>query len=219
MSMKRVVLSVCLALAVITSIFAPRSFATNVVTGGDLQVHGIVESTSGGFKFPDGSTLTTAGLNGLLFNVGFVIDNSGSNTGNLLSGAIKFGSDVSTEGIASQRTPGTNQHGLDFYTNGMARLSILNNGYIGVGNRNPDFPLTVSMDKTWTHARFGDVKPTYIGSNGSWIGGNLYWDGNSAFWRYGSLGEGSLIFLEGEGLPLPRRPQESRGVTQPRPGD
>jgi len=178
---KRVVLSACLALPVITALVAPRAFAAGVVTLGDLQVQGVVESTSGGFKFPDGSTLTTAGLNGLLFNVGFIVDNSGSNTGNLLSGAIKFGPGSTGEGIASQRTSGTNQNGLDFYTNGTARLSILNNGYIGVGNRSPDFPFTVSLHKTWTHARFGDIKPTYIGSNGSWIGGNLYWDGGSGF--------------------------------------
>jgi hypothetical protein len=54
-----------------------------VETVGDLTVQGVVESTSGGFKFPDGSTLTTSGLNGLLFNVGFVVDDSNSNQGNM----------------------------------------------------------------------------------------------------------------------------------------
>lgn len=203
--------SLCLFFQLSSAVFVSQAAAVDVQTVGDLQVQGIIESTSGGFKFPDGSTLTTAGLNGLLFNVGFIVDNSGSNTGNLLSGAIKFGAGTTGEGIASQRTAGTNQNGLDFYTNNTARFSILNNGYIGIGNRSPDFPLTVSLHKTWAHARFGDIKPTYIGSNGSWIGGNLYWDGSSSHWRYGSLGEASLIFLEGGGLTFATAPSGTGG--------
>ncbi len=52
-------------------------------TVGDLKVDGQKWSTSGGFKFPDGTELITSGLSGLLFNIGFVVDNSNSNAGNL----------------------------------------------------------------------------------------------------------------------------------------
>ena len=198
--LKRIVLPVsALLLLISSSKLASNAVAADVLTVGDLQVQGIIESTGGGFKFPDGSTLTTAGLSGLLFNVGFVVDNSNSNTGNLLSGAVKFGAGSTGEGIASQRTAGTNQNGIDLFTNNTARISILNNGYIGIGNRSPAFPLTVSLAKSWTHARFGDTMPTYIGSNASWIGSNLYWDA-SYTWKHGSTGAGGLMFLTNPGI-------------------
>lgn len=69
---------------------ASSAFASSVETNGDLTIHGIVESTSGGFKFPDGTTWSAGNMSGLNFNVGFVVDNSDSNAGNLNSGAIKL---------------------------------------------------------------------------------------------------------------------------------
>lgn len=48
------------------------------------------------------------------------------------SPGLIFGSSDS-EGIASKRTAGGNQNGLDFYTNSTARLSITNIGNIGIG--------------------------------------------------------------------------------------
>jgi hypothetical protein len=145
MSMKRLAFSLCFSLLLVSSAFAPCTFAASVETDGDLEVNGQIWSTSGGFKFPDGSTLTTAGLNGLLFNVGFVVDNSGSNAGNLLSGAIKFGAgDGATgEAIASQRIGSGNVNGLDFYTNSTSRLAIANNGKVGIGTRAPTEALDV----------------------------------------------------------------------------
>jgi hypothetical protein len=125
-------------------VFEQAGLAADVETVGNLTVHGVVESASGGFKFPDGSMLTASGLNGLLFNVGFVVDDSASNTGNLNSGAIKFGSPSSGEGIASQRTSGTQQNGLDFYTNYASRLFIDKNGYVGIGTRAPAYMLDVA---------------------------------------------------------------------------
>jgi hypothetical protein len=142
---KKMILSLCFSLLLVSSAFAPGTFAASVETNGDLEVNGQIWSTSGGFKFPDGSTLTTAGLNGLLFNVGFVVDNSGSNAGNLLSGAIKFGAgDGATgEGIASQRIGSGNVNGIDFYTNSTSRLAITNNGKVGIGTRAPTEALDV----------------------------------------------------------------------------
>jgi hypothetical protein len=136
-------LSLCFSLFLIPLISANLSLAASVETVGDLKVNGVIESTSGGFKFPDGSTLNTAGLNGILFNVGFVVDNSGSNTGNFNSGAIKFGSSASGEGIASQRTAGGNQYGLDFYSDFTKRMSISQGGKVGIGTDAPSEALHV----------------------------------------------------------------------------
>lgn len=137
MWMKKTALTLCCL-----PLLASSPLAADVETVGDLKTQGWIQSGSG-FKFPDGSELTTSGLNGLLFNVGFVVDNSGSNTGTLNSGAIKFGSDISGEGIASQRTTGTGLNGLDFYTNYVSRLFIGNDGKVGIGTRTPSQALDV----------------------------------------------------------------------------
>jgi len=44
--------------------FVKTGAAADVETNGDLTVHGVIESASGGFRFPDGSTLTTVGVTG-----------------------------------------------------------------------------------------------------------------------------------------------------------
>lgn len=69
------------------------------------------------------------------------IDQGDSNNGfinnSALTGAgLTFGIG-SGEGIASKRTTGGNQHGLDFYTAFANRLSILNNGFVGIGRQTP----------------------------------------------------------------------------------
>jgi hypothetical protein len=73
---------------------------------------------------------------------GLVVDNAGLNNGNLNPG-LTFGSS-SGEGIASKRTNGVNKYGLDFYTAGNPRLSILNGGNVGIGNPSPASKLDVS---------------------------------------------------------------------------
>ena len=50
--------------------------------------------------------------------------------------ALTFGL-LSFEGIASKRTAGGNQYGLDFYTKNAARLSITNEGNVGIGTGAP----------------------------------------------------------------------------------
>jgi hypothetical protein len=44
--------------------FERAGFAASVETVGDLTVQGVIQSSSGGFRFPDGSTLTSAGVTG-----------------------------------------------------------------------------------------------------------------------------------------------------------
>ena len=56
----------------------------------------------------------------------------------------------SGEGIASQRTAGINQYGLDFYTGFARRMSILQNGNIGIGTTNPAANLDLySASQAW----------------------------------------------------------------------
>ena len=81
----------------------------------------VVRATGGAF-FYDGAT-------------GVVIDSSGSNYGTIDFG-IKFGLG-SGEGIASQRAAGPNQYDLNFYTAFADRMTIVNNGFVGINTTNP----------------------------------------------------------------------------------
>jgi hypothetical protein len=77
-----------------------------------------------------------------------MIDQQGNNNGVLNNGTtngvgLTFGVN-SGEGIASQRTAGVNQDGLDFYTGYNHQMSILHNGNIGMGITNPSTALQVS---------------------------------------------------------------------------
>lgn len=68
---------------------------------------------------------------------GVNIDQNNANSGTTAYG-LSFGS-ASGEVIASKRTAGGNQYGLDFYTNSASRVSITNGGYVGIGLSNPAF--------------------------------------------------------------------------------
>jgi hypothetical protein len=58
--------------------------------------------------------------------------NDGSTNGPGLTFGVGSG-----EGIASKRTTGGNQWGLDFYTSFNTRMSIANNGFVGIGRETP----------------------------------------------------------------------------------
>jgi hypothetical protein len=79
---------------------------------------------------------------GLTVGSGATIDNSNSNNGTIASAALAFGSS-SGEGIASKRTSGGNQDGLDFYTASTNRLAITNSGNVGMGTNTPETNLEV----------------------------------------------------------------------------
>lgn len=79
---------------------------------------------------------------------GLVIDQANLSDGTLPAGtnkALTFGSG-SGEGIVSKRTAGGNQFGMDFYTNFFNRVSINNNGNVGIGTNNPLARLSVEGD-------------------------------------------------------------------------
>jgi len=77
-------------------------------------------------------------LNGAL-----VVDNANSNNGQINPGpGLTFGKG-SGEGIASKRTSGGNQYGLDFYTGFSERMCITNSGNVGIGTTAPGSALDV----------------------------------------------------------------------------
>jgi hypothetical protein len=74
------------------------------------------------------------------------VDANDTNTGGLSNNAaLYFGSGLSPslEGIASKRTSGGNQYGLDFYTANNIRLSVSNAGNVGIGTPAPAQKLDV----------------------------------------------------------------------------
>jgi hypothetical protein len=65
-----------------------------------------------------------------------IIDRNNQNTGNFTINdpSLMFGGGNTGEGIFSKRTPGDRQYGIDFYTGGNRRLSLLPSGNVEVVN-------------------------------------------------------------------------------------
>jgi hypothetical protein len=93
---------------------------------------------------------TSAPQQNLSVNRALNIDQANANSSALQPG-LTFGSS-SLEGIASNRNPGLNQFGLDFFTVGQPRLSITSSGNVGIGTRSPSALLEVNGP-----ARFDDT--------------------------------------------------------------
>jgi hypothetical protein len=87
-------------------------------------------------------------------------DSTAGNTGALNPGLI-FGGTGSSEGISSKRTSGTDQYGLDFYTQGIIRMTVNNSGYVGIGTTTPGYLLVVG----------GSGSPAYCNGT-SWVNGS-----------------------------------------------
>ncbi len=145
------------------------------------------------------------------------IDQGNRNAGSLDQG-LRFGSS-SGEGIASQRTGGGNQYGLDIYTNSTARLSITNSGNIGIGTGTPgNFRLMVAGGDTRIAAvgaeqslfgldklvglndlRFyvddsGTTERMHLSSSGLTVHGSLSWDEDHSCSNFIVLGSMKLCW-------------------------
>jgi hypothetical protein len=83
------------------------------------------------------------------------IDQANANDGQINPG-LSFG-DSSGEGIASKRSVGGNQYGLDFYTDFAVRMSITNGGKIGIGTM-PDSQLHLGGGQWDLTNTEGDLK-------------------------------------------------------------
>jgi hypothetical protein len=120
-------------------------------------------------------------------------DVQGRNNGANIPG-LRFGGPSSGEGIASSRVSGTNGFGLQLFTEFTPRISILQNGQVGVGLSNPSFQLEVLA----TSSAY-DAIGSYGGNNSS--GGNgtnaLYGLGGNGDLSSGSSIGGNGILAEG----------------------
>lgn len=109
--------------------------------------------------------------------------------------SIGFGDGNTYEGIGSKRTAGGNQWGLDFYTSGANRLSIKNNGYVGIGTINPTAKLQVDQGNLHLDSGYG----IEFGDQ------NSYLPSHSKIWENVSTGHliirsgGHTTFTEGPG--------------------
>ena len=104
-----------------------------ISSGGTLNVYTTVGGVNalqvnGGLGISGNSTATGAVQAG----TDLVVDGASANAGTLANG-LRFGNPTGGQGIASRRTTGSNQFGLDFYTASAARLSIANGGSVGIG--------------------------------------------------------------------------------------
>ncbi|HEY3243124.1 MAG TPA: hypothetical protein VGM03_07210 [Phycisphaerae bacterium] len=107
---------------------------------------------------------TTAPQQQLSISSGMNIDQANANDGDLTN-ALHFGYS-SGEGLASKRTSGGNQYGLDFYTASVPRLTITVAGQVGIGTTTPQTTLSVSggMNIDQDNLNNGDL------FNGLWFG-------------------------------------------------
>lgn len=185
--------------------------------GGGDTLHGLAWYGSGTFAGanPDGPVLFGCGGGALGSMCGspklalawndsgnVVIDPGSQNNGTLTPG-LTF-APYSGEGIASKRTAGGNQFGLDFYTFGTNRLSIANGGNVGIGTSSPVRRLHVLeadglggsiqvgaqvAGATPKLINFGDGDYVHIGENGQ--DDRMELKASSFFFTAGNVGIGT----------------------------
>jgi hypothetical protein len=91
-------------------------------------------------------------------------DGFGKNAGGPTPG-LRFGGGSSGEGIASNRVIGLTKFGLDFYTEFAARMSILQNGQVGIGTQNPGAGLAVVSSVASATGIYAQAANAASGSN------------------------------------------------------
>jgi len=94
------------------------------------------------------------------------LDNGDANAGTTTN-ALKFGGNGTGEAIGSNRTTGVNQWGLDFYTAFANRMSIANNGNVGIGTTLPTSKLDVNGQITIDQKNFGGYAGLLVKGNSS----------------------------------------------------
>ena len=149
----------------------------NVATGAGSFAAGRNAQTAnaGNFVWSDGSETPFAGTGANAFDVlasggvnffngsaGVNVDELNGNNGSINYG-LRFGVG-SGEGIGSKRSSGGNQYGLDFYTSFNNRMSILNNGFVGINTTAASQQLEVNGEFIMVDG-LGGVR-CYLGDDG-----------------------------------------------------
>ena len=149
---------------------------------GSFSVSG--NGTLGGNETVAGSS-TVAGA--VQAGTAVTVDAAGGNTGTTAANALRFGAGNTGEGIASKRSSGGNQSGLDFYTSSAARMSITNGGNVGIGTSSPGQALEVNGNVLVSSANDYLLRDTNHGLG--WYGTGKLWNGASvdgpALYGYG----------------------------------
>jgi len=124
------------------------------------------------------------------------LNNGFLNNGSTNSSGLTFGL-TSGEGIASKRTAGGNQYGLDFYTDFATRMSISQGGFVGIGRQAPVdfyelFGLYSPVTNTWAgmFVETGTGGRPFYGysensSSSTWTELNGQDSNNWEVWNYG----------------------------------
>jgi Chaperone of endosialidase len=136
---------------------APNTFLASQTINGGLVV--------------GGTTGVQGELVGDLLNANDGAVNNGTATGR----GLVFGGTGSGEGIASKRTAGGNQYGLDFYTFFANRMSITGaTGLVGIGTTTPYTALHIRQDVA---GALGPSLTLMNGGAGAGAGGSVDFDG------------------------------------------
>lgn len=124
---------------------------------------------------------------------GLVVDQGSTNNGtgpqiNPPYPGISFGGTSSGEGIGSKKTAGGNQHGLDFFTNRLNRVSITSTGLVGIGTTTPAGPLVVRGGVTPQELQ---VHPGTLdgANNAAWVTLDIPGNSNLRVWDTLSVSE------------------------------
>jgi hypothetical protein len=117
-------------------VITPSLFAQSATLGVSLTTPLLTSDTLVAGTATVGTNLSTAGV---------TLDPNGQNPGNVDTNALVFGGAYGStgEGIASKRK-GNNPWDLEFYTAHNNRMTILNNGNVGIGTTTPSEQLEVN---------------------------------------------------------------------------
>jgi len=173
----------------------PAAVLTNNETGVTL---GNV-TVGGNLTLPATATLASGG-NSLV--AGLSIDQAAQNVGNVAANALVFGGAIGSvgEGIASRRS-GASAYDLEFFTDWTHRMTIANNGNVGIGTTNlPTETLEINgatrLDNNDLYLRAGSDHNHGLGYRET-LSGTLYGQFSSGFlndgpflygWTGGALG-------------------------------
>jgi Chaperone of endosialidase len=116
----------------------------------------------------------TTGVQGELVGDLLNANNGAVNDGTASGRGLVFGGTGSGEGIASKRTVGGNQYGLDFYTFSGNRMSITSAGLVGIGTTNPYTALHIRKDVS---GALGPSLTLMNGGGSAGAGGSVDFDG------------------------------------------